>query len=323
MKDYNFYKGIIDKALDGLPFGSPKSLYEPIIYTLQLPAKRLRPVLTLISAEMAGGDIKETIPAALSIELFHNFTLLHDDIMDEAPLRRGEPSVFYKFGRDTAILSGDALMIMAYQQLAYTSPDVQSKLFKVLNQTALGVCEGQQLDIEGEINRQVSLTDYQRIIEYKTALLIGAAMQMGALSAGADDEKARAYFEIGRHMGLAFQIQDDLFDTFGNMADFGKKLGGDIVQNKLTFLLSSALEKAGEKEYNLIIELLRDEEIDSAKKIKEIKSIYNKLKVSESAVQAITQHYEQALLAIESLSLNNKQTKPVREILDRLISRSQ
>ncbi len=322
MKQYEQYKNAVDQALGTLKFTSPQSLYTPIRYTLQLPAKRLRPVLTLISAEMAGGNINKALPASLAVELFHNFTLLHDDIMDEAPIRRGKASVFYQFGRDAAILSGDALLISAYRQLeAYTS-DIQIELFKALNHSALSVCEGQQLDMEFETNENVALTEYLKMIGLKTAHLIGASMKMGALTAACSPALADAYFQIGLNMGMAFQIQDDWLDTFGELHQFGKKRGGDIVRNKKTFLLLSAMEKASEPQKKLLHDLLYNQTLKEEDKIHSVRKLYHDLDIDSVTKSSIRKYSDQAIIGIEALQINQSETKVLIDILNQLTHRN-
>jgi len=322
IKQYEQYKNAIDQALGTLQFASPQSLYTPITYTLQLPAKRLRPVLTLLSAEMAGGNIEKALPAALAIELFHNFTLLHDDIMDEAPIRRGKASVFYQFGRDAAILSGDALLISAYRQLEVYTPDIQNILFKVLNHSALSVCEGQQLDMEYESNEKVSLSEYLSMIGLKTAHLIGAAMKMGALTAACSPALADAYFQIGLNMGMAFQIQDDWLDTFGELNQFGKKRGGDIVRNKKTFLLLSAMEKASESQKKMLHNLLNNQMLTEEEKIQSVRKLYHKLDIDLLSKSSIRKYSDQAIRGIEALQISESKTKVLLDILNQLIHRN-
>ena len=219
----------------------PRNLYEPIDYILQLGGKRLRPVLTLIAADLFGGDYHKALPAAAAVEVFHNFSLVHDDIMDNASLRRGKATVHQKWNSNIAILSGDAMLICAYRLLESYPPDTFAALVKLFSKTALEVCEGQQWDMDFETQAQVSIPQYLQMIRYKTAVLVGAALQMGAVIAGASIENQRLIYDFGVAIGLAFQLQDDYLDTFGDEA-FGKKIGGDILENKKTILYLKTLD---------------------------------------------------------------------------------
>ncbi|MBA4304211.1 MAG: isoprenyl synthetase [Sphingobacteriaceae bacterium] len=224
----------------------PQRLYEPIRYFLDLGGKRLRPVLSLLAAELFGAPRSLAMGPALAVELFHNFTLLHDDIMDEAPLRRGKPTVHEKYNRDVAILSGDALMVLAYEQLLKAPANAVPSLLAVMNKVALEVCEGQQYDMDFQSMDEVTTPEYMRMIKLKTSVLLGAALQMGAIVASASEADQARVYEFGVLTGLAFQVQDDLLDVFGDPAKFGKKPGGDILANKNTFLRVKAMEVADE-----------------------------------------------------------------------------
>ena len=220
----------------------PSTLYNPVNYILDLGGKRLRPVLTLMAAEIFNCDYKKALDAALSIEVFHNFSLIHDDIMDEAPLRRGKETVHLKWDLNTGILSGDAMLIMAYQLFENYEPETFQKLAKLFSKTALEVCEGQQYDIDFEIRDDVKIDDYLKMIELKTAVLLGAALKMGAIVANASENDQNCIYEFGKNLGIAFQLQDDYLDAFGDPNTFGKQVGGDIIENKKTFLYLKAVE---------------------------------------------------------------------------------
>ena len=214
----------------------PKNLYEPIDYILQLGGKRIRPVLTLMAADIFSGDFQKALPAALAVEVFHNFTLVHDDIMDDAPLRRGQATVHEKWDLNTGILSGDAMLILAYQYFEDYEPHVFQKLSKLFSKTALEVCDGQQLDVDFETRNDVSIPAYIDMIRLKTSVLVAAALKMGAIVAETSNENANLIYDFGLNLGLAFQLQDDYLDTFGDPETFGKQIGGDIIENKKTFL---------------------------------------------------------------------------------------
>ncbi|MEN9907256.1 MAG: hypothetical protein RLZZ540_397, partial [Bacteroidota bacterium] len=223
---------VIEYLQSQLEVKEPKNLYEPIHYILGLGGKKIRPVLTIMSTEIFDVSYKKALPAALAVEIFHNFSLVHDDIMDDAPLRRGNTTVHEKWNTNTAILSGDAMLILAYQYFEFYEPKIFRKLAKLFSKTALRVCEGQQMDVDFETRQDVTISEYMKMIEYKTAVLVAAAIKMGAIIAEAATENADFIYDFGLNLGLAFQLQDDYLDAFGNPETFGKQLGGDIIENK-------------------------------------------------------------------------------------------
>ena len=251
----------IASALKGR--GLPE-LYEPLSYTFSLGGKRIRPVLLLLSAAMAGGSRESALPAALAVEFFHNFTLLHDDIMDAAPLRRGKMSVYRKYNTNTAILSGDVLMIMAYEALAKCDESRLALLLKRFNRSAVEVCEGQQMDINFESRTHVDIDEYLEMIRLKTSVLMGFSMFAGAYLASGDETLAEGYYRVGEEMGMAFQIQDDYLDSFGDPLRFGKRIGGDILMNKKTYLLLKALEMGDAAMKDEILHWLEEKNPDPA-----------------------------------------------------------
>src|SRR5690606_23692113 len=222
----------------------PKNLYQPMDYILNLGGKRLRPVLTLMTADFFSGKHQEALKAAMAIEIFHNFSLVHDDIMDDAPLRRGKQTVHEKWDLNTGILSGDAMLILAYQLFETYDATTFQALAKLFSKTALEVCEGQQFDVDFETRDDVSISEYLKMIEYKTAVLVGAAMKMGAIVAEASVEDQDIIYQFGKNLGIAFQLQDDYLDVFGDPETFGKQVGGDIIENKKTYLYLKAVEFA-------------------------------------------------------------------------------
>ncbi len=247
MQNVQFYQDAFTSHLEGFTQDrEPLSLYSPVNYILQLGGKRLRPVLTLMTAEIFNADYKIALDAALSIEVFHNFSLVHDDIMDDAPLRRGYQTVHEKWDVNTGILSGDAMLIMAYQLFENYEPVTFQALAKLFSKTALEVCEGQQYDVDFEMRDNVTIGEYLKMIEYKTAVLVGAAMKMGAIVANASLEDQHSIYEFGKNLGIAFQLQDDYLDVFGDPKTFGKQVGGDIIENKKTYLYLKALEFSNE-----------------------------------------------------------------------------
>ena len=290
----------------------PKNLYEPIQYILNLGGKRLRPVLTLMTADCFEGDVKHALDAALAVEVFHNFSLIHDDIMDAAPLRRGRQTVHEKWDLNTGILSGDAMLIMAYQLFENYPPDVFQKLAKLFSKTALEVCEGQQYDIDFETRNTVSITEYLKMIEYKTAVLVGAAMKMGAIIANASPEDQNRCYEFGKNLGIAFQLQDDYLDAFGDPKTFGKQVGGDIIENKKTYLYLKALEFSSEKDQQQLTQLFSSEDTDSKTKIEIVKQIFRTSGSAEATQKAISSYTKTAFDILETITIS----EPKKQILE-------
>ena len=290
----------------------PKNLYEPIQYILNLGGKRLRPVLTLITTDCFEGDVKRALDAALAVEVFHNFSLIHDDIMDAAPLRRGHQTVHEKWGLNTGILSGDAMLIMAYQLFENYPPDVFQKLAKLFSKIALEVCEGQQYDIDFETRNTVSITEYLKMIEYKTAVLVGAAMKMGAIIANASPEDQNRCYEFGKNLGIAFQLQDDYLDAFGDPKTFGKQVGGDIIENKKTYLYLKALEFSSKKDQQQLTQLFSSEDTDSKTKIEIVKQIFRTSGSAEATQKAISSYTKTAFDILETITIS----EPKKQILE-------
>ena len=300
----------------------PYSLYEPIAYTLQNGGKRLRPNLLLLAAQMYG-SAKNTDAdnAALAIEIFHNFTLLHDDVMDNADLRRSRPTVHRKWNTNIAILSGDRMIIEAYSYLAQISESKQPSVIRMFNKMASAVCEGQQLDMDFEKLKSVSIDQYINMIEKKTAVLIATALQIGAFLADARPDDLDYIYNYGINIGLAFQLQDDLLDTYGDEKTFGKPIGGDILEAKKTFLLLKAFEKADQQQKEQLNNLLADTHINAQEKIAAVRDIYNALNIQEET-ENIIRHYTS--LALEQLDLLNaapQQLQQLRHIALQLMKR--
>ncbi|MEO8932925.1 MAG: polyprenyl synthetase family protein [Xanthomarina sp.] len=299
----------------------PESLYNPINYILQLGGKRLRPVLTLMSAEIFNGSYKTALNAALSIEMFHNFSLVHDDIMDDAPLRRGQETVHEKWDLNTGILSGDAMLILAYQLFeAYDAITFQA-LAKLFSKTALEVCEGQQFDVDFETRDDVTVPEYLKMIEYKTAVLVGAAMKMGAIVANASEEDQNIIYEFGRNLGIAFQLQDDYLDVFGDPETFGKQVGGDIIENKKTYLYIKAVEFAKPDKKTELMHLFSLNTTDHAEKIKTARQIFVSSGSAEATKKEIENYTNKAFLVLEKLQVpNNKKLELIafgKELMSR------
>ena len=283
----------------------PVNLYEPIDYILQLGGKRLRPILTLMTCDIFNGNVKDAYDAALAIEVFHNFTLIHDDIMDSAPIRRGKATVHKKWNINSGILSGDAMMIVAYQCLENYEPVIFKKLMLLFNKTALEVCEGQQYDMDFETRNNVSIAEYLTMITYKTSVLVAAAMQMGAIIANTKDEEAEAIYNFGLNLGIAFQLQDDYLDTFGDEAIFGKQIGGDITENKKTFLFLKALEISNTEDREQLLRLYNSID-NNYKKVRDVTQIFEKNKIPEITVKEIEFYTNKAFIILEKLSISEE-----------------
>ncbi len=282
----------------------PDNLYAPIRYIMNLGGKRLRPVLTLLTAEIFGASYKDALSAAIAIEVFHNFSLVHDDIMDAAPVRRGQPTVHEKWNTTTAILSGDAMLILAYQYFEDYEPKVFLALAKLFSRTALQVCEGQQWDIDFENSEKVLLKDYIKMIEYKTAVLVAAAMEMGAIIANASKEDCAAIYNFGLNLGIAFQIQDDYLDAFGNPENFGKQIGGDIIENKKTYLYLKALEFGSESETAEIKEFFKAENHGNHEKIDAVKALFLSSGAADEALKGIEEYTQKAFEVLETINID-------------------
>ncbi|MDO9255188.1 MAG: polyprenyl synthetase family protein [Bacteroidales bacterium] len=293
----------IDEAFSAIRFPSaPADLYTPITYTLGLGGKRLRPLLVLASCQMFGGDIADAINPAIGIELFHNFTLLHDDIMDEAPLRRGKETVYKKWNSNVAILAGDTMFAVANKYMLRTRPHAISPVVELFNQTAIEVCEGQQYDMDYEKQQTVSIPDYIEMIRLKTAVLLAASLKTGAIIAGAETDDCDHIYDFGINIGLAFQLKDDLLDVYGDQVKFGKVSGGDIIAGKKTYLYLKALESAGaQTEY--FRELYAAHDLPSNEKVLKVKELFNQLNIEQLTRQLIDDYYQKALHDLSCISL--------------------
>jgi geranylgeranyl diphosphate synthase type II len=287
-----------------LTIKEPKNLYEPIQYILQLGGKRMRPILTLMSAEVFDADYKKALPAALAVEVFHNFSLVHDDIMDDAPLRRGHTTVHEKWDINTGILSGDAMLILAYQYFEQYEPSIFRELAKLFSKTALEVCEGQQWDVDFEIRTDVSIADYLKMIECKTAVLVAAAMKMGAIIAETTRENTQLIYDFGLNLGLAFQLQDDYLDAFGDPKTFGKQVGGDIIENKKTYLFIKALEFASAEQKQQLLQLFSVHLEDNLEKINTVKQLFNTTGASQATQNAIADFTSKAFEIVSQMNIS-------------------
>ncbi|OFZ09341.1 MAG: hypothetical protein A3D92_04475 [Bacteroidetes bacterium RIFCSPHIGHO2_02_FULL_44_7] len=287
----------------------PDLLYDPFRYSLTIGGKRIRPMLTLLSAEMFGIDREKALPQALSVEVFHNFTLIHDDIMDEAPLRRNKVTIHEKWNTNIGILSGDAMLIEAFKLLSDIDPAQLPEALALFNQTAIEVCKGQQFDMDFEAREDVSVHEYIEMIRLKTSVLLGSALRLGAIVAGASEEDKQAVYLFGQHIGIAFQIQDDILDLYADPEKFGKQIGGDIIANKKTLLYLIAVNKASKNQY-AILRRLRDVE-DLEMKIARTRELFDHLKVREACQAHMEGHFEMAKQALEHVSV----PKEKKEIL--------
>lgn len=305
------------------PFpAQPSELYTPCEYMLSLGGKRLRPALLLMGYELFKDDIEKALPAAWSVELFHNFTLMHDDIMDAAPLRRGQPTVHTRWNTTTGILSGDVMLIYAYQSLASVGePVTVAKLLETFNRVAREVCEGQQMDVNFETRQEVSIPEYIRMIELKTAVLLGGALEMGARCAGASQTDAEHLYHFGRLAGIAFQIQDDLLDTYGDPAKFGKQVGGDILQNKKTLLVLKTLETATEKDTAALNEWMQTGSDNPTQKIEAVRAIFDRNGIPGLIEMEKKKFQEEAFFHLDAVETRPERKMVLRKMIGDLLER--
>ncbi len=299
----------------------PKNLYEPIKYILDLGGKRLRPTLTLLTTQIFGADHKKSLNAALAVELFHNFSLIHDDIMDDAPLRRGNQTVHEKWDVNTGILSGDAMLILAYRLFENYDPNTFQKLAKLFSKTALEVCEGQQYDIDFETRDDVTLQEYLKMVEYKTAVLIAAAMKMGAIVAGASKTDQDKIYEFGKNLGIAFQLQDDYLDAFGNPETFGKQVGGDIIENKKTFLYLRAMAFCDADEMMQLEHLYSIYPEDDEEKVNTVKQIFLSTGSAEATKMEIEIYTIKAFSVLSTLDITEDKKAILKQFGEELMKR--
>ena len=299
----------------------PKNLYEPITYILGLGGKRMRPVLTLMAAEVFDTDYKIALPAAMAVEVFHNFSLVHDDIMDDAPLRRGQVTVHEKWNINTGILSGDAMLILAYQYFEQYEPTVFRDLAKLFSKTALEVCEGQQWDVDFEERSNVTIPEYLKMIEYKTAVLVAAAMKMGAIVAKTSEKEADLIYDFGLNLGLAFQLQDDYLDAFGDPETFGKQVGGDIIINKKTYLYLKAIEFSSKEKAAELQQLFGLQLENNSEKIETAKTIFNESGASQATQEAIEMYTFKAFETLEKMDINVEKKAILRTFGENLMGR--
>ena len=317
------YSNALTAHLDeAVSLKEPAQLYEPIKYILTLGGKRLRPVLTLLTADFFGSEKNEAMNAALAVELFHNFSLIHDDIMDTAPLRRGKETVHEKWDVNTGILSGDAMLILAYQLFEAYKPAQFQELAKLFSKTALEVCEGQQYDIDFETRDDVTIPEYLKMIEYKTAVLVGAAMKMGAIVAEASENCQNSIYDFGRNLGIAFQLQDDYLDAFGDPETFGKQVGGDIIENKKTYLYLKAIELSKLNKCKELMQLFSTTPDDNSEKIATAKKIFEKSGSADATKKAIEAYTKLAFNGLDSLSISKDKKALLKAFGTKLMNRT-
>lgn len=297
---------------------SPKNLYEPLDYLLSLQGKKIRPILTLLSAELFGGTKEDAKHAAMAIEIFHNFTLVHDDIMDQAPLRRGKKTIHKKWNSNIAILSGDVLLVKAYEQLNLSKAELVPELLGVFNKTAIEVCEGQQMDMDFENMEHITEREYIEMIRLKTSVLLGCALELGAIICNESKENRKKIYDFGVNIGIAFQIQDDLLDLYGNPLKVGKQTGGDIIANKNTILSIMASNKANEKERIELKKIKND--TNHTNKISRTQTIFNKIQVREKCTQVMQHYHTTAIHHFNSFNTNDKSGNLLK-LTDALLNR--
>ena len=297
---------IIDKLGEIEYPENPSALYQPIDYILALGGKRMRPILVLMAHQLFDKNIEKAISPALAIEVFHNFTLLHDDIMDKAPLRRGQKTVHEKWNTNIAILSGDTMLVQAYQLMTDVDQNLVKQVLKVFSKAAIEVCEGQQWDMDFESQKKVSISDYLKMIEYKTAVLLGAALQIGGITSGASANEQNHLYAFGKNMGIAFQLKDDLLDAFGNPETFGKQVGGDIMANKKTYLYLKALELANEKQNADLTNYFSNTDTSEAK-VEAVKSIFMTLDIHQLTSDLMKKYHSKAMHHLDAIESDNKE----------------
>ena len=319
MKSFQEYLDIVNQAIAAIPYpAEPRQLYEPIAYHMALGGKRVRPVLALMACDAMGGDSSVAIDAALGIEMFHNFTLLHDDVMDNADVRRGKPTVHHRWNDNTAILSGDTMLTIATQYIARTA---NWQVMDLFNKTAIEIYEGQQWDMDYEVRNDVTVDEYINMIRLKTSVLLGCALKTGALIANADGKQADLLYEAGVNMGLAFQLRDDVLDVWGDPATFGKEIGGDIMNNKKTFLLINAMRLAKGDDADELRHWLNDPYATRDNKVNGVTALYERLGARQLAEDAITRYNDQAVAAFNQVKMTDDDKTAFISLANKLAGR--
>lgn len=322
MTELSDLQAIISDAVDKISFPQyPEQLYEPLSYILSIGGKRMRPALLLMACELFGGDINKAIPPALAIEVFHNFTLMHDDIMDNAPLRRGKTTVHEHWNKNVAILSGDVMLIEGYKLMMQVDNHLLRQVLDIFNTTAVGVCEGQQIDMEFETRSVVNIDEYINMIRLKTAVVLGGALKIGALIGGASQVDADLLSEFGVQLGIAFQLQDDILDVYGDPEKFGKQVGGDIISNKKTYLLIKALELAEGELATELNSLLNASHLTNNEKVAGVTNVYNELDIRQHAETAMQSYADKAFEALSKINLPEDHKQYLQHFADGLLVR--
>jgi geranylgeranyl diphosphate synthase type II len=312
----------IEKEILNIALGTdPAELYEPIRYIMDLGGKRIRPMLVLIGNYLFADNWQKNIQPALAVEIFHNFTLLHDDIMDNAPIRRGKPTVHEKWNSNIALLSGDVMLVKAYQQLDFVEEKYFHTILRKFHQCAIEVCEGQQLDMNFEKVEKISETQYINMIRLKTAVLLGFSLEFGALIGGASPQNAQELYDFGVNIGIGFQLKDDLLDVYSDQNKFGKQVGGDIIANKKTFLLIKALEKAKGETQAQLQYWLKKEDFDKEEKVKAVVEIYNSLNIKQETESKINEYFDKAFQNLDSISIKKEKKDALLVFTNDLLNR--
>lgn len=317
----SYQTAFVDYLSSQFSHEKPDSLYDPVRYILQLGGKRIRPVLALIAADAVGNEFKKALPVALAVEVFHNFSLVHDDIMDDAPLRRGQATVHEKWDSNAGILSGDAMLVKAYQCLDVYPAVLFKELTQLFSKTAQKVCEGQQYDMDFPKQDIVSQAEYLHMIEYKTAVLLGCSLQMGAMVGGLSQEGSQPFYDFGIQLGLAFQLQDDYLDAFGDPLTFGKQVGGDIIENKKTLLYLLALENADTAQQTQLQELFVSQPEDPTDKIATVKALFKATKADLAIQDLMAQYTDNALLEVENFTISEEKKTLFKQFAKSLMER--
>lgn len=324
MLDFREAQEIINHEISAIEISrEPVELYEPVKYILSTGGKRIRPALVLMSCSLFSGQITHAVRPALAIEFFHNFTLLHDDIMDNSVLRRNKPTVHEKWNRNVAILSGDVMAILSYKFVADCPSGILPAVLELFTETALQVCEGQQYDLDFEARTDIGVDDYLKMIELKTSALIASSLKLGAILGGASLADAVTLYEFGRNFGIAFQLKDDILDVYGDTAMFGKKIGMDIIANKKTYLVLKALEMADKETKNRLIKLISTHGLDPGEKIHAVKNIFTQLGIKKITEEKSRDYYEYALKMLGMVSVNDENKIALKQFTAQLIEREQ
>ncbi len=322
MYSYDKLYGIFSSHLKRQSFSNdPKELYEPIVYSISQCGKRLRPIFTLMACDLFHGDIEKALPQALAIELLHNFTLIHDDLMDQSPIRHGKETVFKKWNPKLAILAGDALFVLAYNYTLEAEVYQLPEVLRIFNKTALQACEGQQLDLNFEQRKNVSLDDYLEMIRLKTAVLFGASLKIGALIAGASEKNMQLIYDFGINVGMGFQLKDDLLDLYGNEEVFGKRTGQDILENKKTYLFLNALATADPKTKGILLDYFHEKRLSKEEKIQSFRKIFDELDIEKMTNDAICSYLNKGIEKLDAIELPEERKLPLRNLAQTMMDR--